>query len=181
MTDMPYWAVVLDREAYATQRFFARPTLPLPAGGAPVPDDEVLLIGGDPPVLFGLGRVRTGDGGTPVIAYTHRMLDDPLPTDGLEIVGPGVSPLDGQAFHHYADRVGAHLRVDGPKWDWLVSLDLPIEAASPAEAVRAFWSYVVELGPSELPVFVTPADDELSMHAYVLGEETNLDPEEEST
>ena len=62
---------------------------------------------------------------------------------------------------------------------WLVSVDLPIEADSPAEAVQLFWSYVSELGPKELPAFVCPAGDELAMQAYVLGAEVNLDPEEE--
>ncbi|GAA2521002.1 hypothetical protein GCM10010201_18390 [Pilimelia columellifera subsp. columellifera] len=61
---------------------------------------------------------------------------------------------------------------------WLVSIDLPIEAASPGEAVDQFWTYVRELGPSELPVFVAPTDDELAMLAYVQGEQVNLDPEE---
>jgi len=62
---------------------------------------------------------------------------------------------------------------------WLVSVDLPIEAATAAEAVDTFWSYVRELGPSELPVFVAPTDDELSMLAYVQGTPVNLDPEED--
>jgi hypothetical protein len=61
---------------------------------------------------------------------------------------------------------------------WLVSVDLPIEAADPAEAVRQFWAYVRELGPGELPAFVSPAGDELAMRAYVLGQPVNLDPEE---
>jgi hypothetical protein len=62
---------------------------------------------------------------------------------------------------------------------WLISLDLPIEADSPAEAVARFWSYVKQLGPTELPVFVSPAGDELAMQAYLMGEQTNLDPEED--
>ena len=62
---------------------------------------------------------------------------------------------------------------------WLVSLDLPIEAATPADAVRQFWSYVLELGPAELPTFVSPSGDELAMQAFVLGEQANLDPEED--
>lgn len=62
---------------------------------------------------------------------------------------------------------------------WLVGLYLPIEAATPAEAVRAYWGYVEQLGPGQLPVFVSPAGDELSMQAYLLGEPTNLDPEED--
>src|SRR5439155_22866525 len=97
---MPYGALVLDQEAYATQRLFARQTLPVPTGGsaAPSPDDAVLLIGGDPPVLFGLGRIQAGRDGAPVVWYTHRMLDEPLPIDGLDLGGPGVTQLDAQTF-----------------------------------------------------------------------------------
>lgn len=66
-----------------------------------------------------------------------------------------------------------------PTPTWLVSLDLPIEAANPAEAVRQFWSYVRELGPDELPTFVSPTGDELAMQAMVAGEPITLDPEED--
>ena len=66
-----------------------------------------------------------------------------------------------------------------PTRTWLVSLDLPIEAPTPAEAVQQFWTYVRELGPGELPTFVSPADDELAMQALINGEPVNLDPEED--
>lgn len=62
---------------------------------------------------------------------------------------------------------------------WLVSVDLPIEATTPAEAVAQFWDYLRELGPEELPVFVSPLADELAMQAYVGGEQHELDPEED--
>jgi hypothetical protein len=62
---------------------------------------------------------------------------------------------------------------------WQVSVSLPIEAESPAQAVADFWSYVGELGPGELPAYVSPAGDELAMRAYLHGEPTNLDPEED--
>lgn len=65
----------------------------------------------------------------------------------------------------------------GRRRDWLVGVYLPIEAGSPAEAVRAFWGYVRELGPAELPVFISPAGDELAMRAYLMDEPVNLDPE----
>ena len=45
-----------------------------------------------------------------------------------------------------ADEIDAYKRIDGPKRTWLVSVDLPIEAASPAEAVRLFWSYMLRAG-----------------------------------
>lgn len=59
-----------------------------------------------------------------------------------------------------------------------MSVDLPIEAATPAEAVGQFWAYLRELGPEELPAFVAPTDDELAMQAYVAGEPHDLDPED---
>jgi hypothetical protein len=63
--------------------------------------------------------------------------------------------------------------------EWMVSVALPIEAESRADAVRAFWAYVQTLGPAELPAFVWPRGDELALQAYVLDEPVNLDPEED--
>jgi hypothetical protein len=65
------------------------------------------------------------------------------------------------------------------KRTWLVSVDLPIEADTPAEAVAEFWAYLGELGPRELPAFVSPAGDELAMRAYLGGEPHELDPEDD--
>jgi hypothetical protein len=62
---------------------------------------------------------------------------------------------------------------------WLVSVALPIEAATEAEAVREYWRYLAELGPDELPAFVSPVDDELAMTAYVTEGPAPLDPEED--
>lgn len=64
-----------------------------------------------------------------------------------------------------------------PQRTWLVSVDLPIEAATPAEAVAEFWACLRELGPGELPAYVSPADDELALRAYLGGEPHDLDPE----
>ncbi|MGH8879183.1 MAG: hypothetical protein ACRD0P_17880 [Stackebrandtia sp.] len=66
-----------------------------------------------------------------------------------------------------------------PVKDWQVSVSLPIEAGSRAEAVTQFWQYIASLGPEELPAFVSPYGDELDMLAYVAGSETDLDPEED--
>lgn len=171
---MAHWAVVVAAEQFEEERLFANESLRLPASG-PQPGDVALLVADGPePVLFGLGRVR--DGG---VAYTHRMLDQPLPARGFELSGPGVYPLEPAVYAASADWVDSYQRVDGPKRTWLVSVDLPIEAASPAEAVRLFWSYVYELGPKELPAFVMPTGDELAMQAFVLGVESNQDPEED--
>ena len=65
------------------------------------------------------------------------------------------------------------------KPEWFVTLALPIEAASSAEAVREFWTYVDTLGPRELPAYVWPRGDELAMKAYVFDERAALDPEED--
>jgi hypothetical protein len=62
---------------------------------------------------------------------------------------------------------------------WQVSVSLPIEADSAAEAVSDFWGYIRELGAAQLPAYVSPFGDELAMRAYLLGEPTNLDPEED--
>ena len=62
---------------------------------------------------------------------------------------------------------------------WLVSVAIPIEAATRAEAVQQFWSHVQALGPAELPAYVWPYGDELAMQAFVLGAEANQDPEED--
>jgi len=62
---------------------------------------------------------------------------------------------------------------------WLVSVDIPIEAATPAEAVAQFWAYLRDLGPDQLPAFVAPIEDELAMQAYLGGEPHELDPEDE--
>ena len=97
-----------------------------------------------------------------------------MPADLLALDGP-VTALDPAAFRALADRLGP----PPARRTWLVSLDLPIEAGTPAEAVRLFWSYVQELGPRELPAFVSPSGDELAMQAFVLGEEANQDPEED--
>jgi hypothetical protein len=63
--------------------------------------------------------------------------------------------------------------------EWIVSVALPIEAASRADAVREFWAYVQSLGPAELPAFIWPRGNELAMQAYVLDAPVNLDPEED--
>ena len=97
-----------------------------------------------------------------------------MPAGELKLAEP-VAEIDEEQYERFAVRLNA-----GPdRQTWLVSLDLPIEAATPAEAVRQFWSYALELGPAELPTFVSPAGDELAMQAFVLGAEANQDPEED--
>jgi hypothetical protein len=172
---MAQWAVVLSPERFEAERLYHHETLELTgAGSQAVPGDQVLVLAERPdPVVVALGRV-VGDGQPLTVAYTRRSFDAPLPAAGLEFVG-GFGPVEPAAFQAVVDRLPAARDAR----TWLVSVDLPIEADSPAEAVRLFWSYVRELGPRELPAFVSPSGDELAMQAFVLGEEANLDPEED--
>jgi hypothetical protein len=189
---MSYWAVAVPTERYEAERRLYPEALELTGAetdpaAPPEPGDEVLLVvRADTPAIFGLGRVMRSPGqadpddersepaGPLVVAYTRRLLDAPEPLHGLALDG-GICRLDEAAFRAAAAKLAPPVDL----CNWLVSLDLPIEAASPAEAVRQFWAYVNQLGPNELPVFVAPANDELAMRAYVLGEPVNLDPEED--
>ncbi|BCJ53883.1 hypothetical protein Asp14428_53580 [Actinoplanes sp. NBRC 14428] len=183
---MAQWVVTIPADRWATERLFHHDTLSVAgaAGVLPAAGEDVLLLAGEgsSPLLVGLGvvagqeRGRRGAHGVPEveIAYTRRAFDEPVPAEGVKLDEP-IAEVDADVFRSLADRLtGAR-----DKQTWLVSLDLPIEAATPAEAVRQFWSYVVELGPAELPTFVSPSGDELAMQAFVLGEEANLDPEED--
>ncbi|MEU4481663.1 hypothetical protein AB0F68_26900 [Micromonospora sp. NPDC023966] len=186
------WAVLLPAERYEAERLVHHDTLELTgldAAVRPRPGDPVAVLVDEPLRLVALGRVALATGevredpddpqseagpGVLVVTYTRRVLDEPVPVAGLALDGP-VTGLDPARFRELADRIGP----PPARRSWLVSLDLPIEAASPAEAVRLFWSYVQELGPRELPAFVSPAGDELTMQAFVLGAEANQDPEED--
>jgi hypothetical protein len=172
---MAQWAVVLSPERFEAERLYHHETVELTGIGSPAaPGDQVLVLAERPdPVVVALGRV-VGDGQPLTVVYTRRSFDAPMPVTGLDLDG-GFGPVEPAAFRAVVDRLPAAI---DPR-TWLVSVDLPIEADSPAEAVRLFWSYVRELGPRELPAFVSPSGDELSMQAFVLGEETNLDPEED--
>jgi hypothetical protein len=116
--------------------------------------------------VFGFGRaVRAG-----WVRYTRRLFDAPLPAEG---------PLDGPLTPQtYAELLAKAGPVSANR-SWLVGVDLPVEADSPAEAVRRYWSYLRELGPTELPAFVAPVGDELAMQAYLLGEQAPFDPEDD--
>jgi hypothetical protein len=162
---MRHWAVIIPADRYGRERQVGNVSLAVPAG--PAPGDRVALIAAtDPPVVFGFGTV-TGDGQA---RYTRRLFDAPLPAEGL-----AAGPLAEDAFAALVAKVGPSTPVRA----WLVGVDLPIEAESPAEAVRRYWSYVRDLGPGELPAYVAPVGDELAMQAYLLGEPAALDPEED--
>ncbi|MGI5213230.1 hypothetical protein [Plantactinospora sp. CA-290183] len=188
------WAVVIPGERYEAERLFHHDILELTGLSGrhrPGPGEPVLVVRDEqPPLVVALGRVAAVDEaaerdpddpqsgpaetGSLAVTYTRQVFDEPVPADRLALDGP-VTPVDPALYRELAGRVGP----PPGRRTWLVSLDLPIEAASPAEAVRLFWSYVQELGPRELPAFVSPSDDELAMQAFVLGAEANQDPEED--
>ncbi|BCY15091.1 hypothetical protein [Actinoplanes sp. L3-i22] len=165
---MERWSVVMDAEQWATERLFQQDVVVV--RGAPAglsPGDEVLLVADEQVVA--LTRVEKAAEYT-ALAYLRRAFDEPVPAAGLSS-----GPLAEADFRRFADRLGQ----TPPKRSWLVSVAMPIEAVSPAEAVRQYWSHVNELGPRELPTYVWPSGDELAMQAFVLGVEANQDPEEE--
>ncbi|AEV88727.1 hypothetical protein ACWT_7716 [Actinoplanes sp. SE50] len=165
---MAQWSVVLDPEQWATERLFQQDVVVVrgaPAGLA-AGDEALLLADGH---VVAVTRVEKA-GEYAALAYQRRAFDEPIPAAGL-----AAGPLAGAEFHRFAARFDRAPR----KRSWLVSVALPIEAATPAEAVRQYWSHVSDLGPRELPTYVWPAGDELAMQAFVLGAEANQDPEEE--
>jgi hypothetical protein len=179
---MAKWAVVVSAEMYESERLYGADTLTLPpavrVGAVFAPGDEALLIAAtDTPVIFGLSRADAA--GT--LHYTVNLLDNPLPAgslpEGAISATEGAYRLDDSLYSAVAREATPPTVPD--RRTWLVSVDMPIEATTPAEAVRAFWNYVRELGPSELPAFVWPAGNELAMQAFVLGAESNQDPEED--
>jgi len=177
---------VVSEEQFASERLYARDVVAVDPGevGVPAIGDLVALIAAaDPPVLFGLGQVIGASGsGAALVEYRTRTLDEPphAPTDAIsDPTRLGLSPLPATAYAKLASIVmRADLREAG-RTEWFVSVALPIEAATRAEAVREFWTYVDRLGPRELPAYVWPRGDELAMQAFVLGAVTNLDPEED--
>ena len=113
-----------------------------------------------------------------------RRVDRPVEVTGPESE-PGFYAISPARFVELTG-VAAHNREAGAADvfsrlppEWIVSVSLPIEADSPADAVRAFWAYVQGLGPAELPAFVWPRGDELALQAYLLGEPVSLDPDED--
>ena len=166
-----YWVLRVPAERYADERLFHHDAVALAGADGPQLGDEAILVADlDPPAVFAVGRVVGVEGGL-LVAYTRRNLDEPQPAGDLAHRGA----LTEDEFRAAVARLG-------PAPDrraWLVSVDLPIEAETPAEAVRQFWTYVRQLGPGELPAYVAPVGDELAMRAYLLGAQVNLDPEED--
>lgn len=168
---MAHWAVIIPAEQWTTERLFHNDTLTLAGGAAGVAaDDEVLLVADDHVVALARAGKAEGE-----MTYLRHAFDAPVPFEGLALTG-GVAPVDPETFRRLAAALGAGR---GSEKRWLVTVTMPIEAATPADAVRQYWSHVADLGPAELPTYVWPLGDELAMQVYVLGEEANQDPEEE--
>jgi hypothetical protein len=178
-----HWVGVLTDEQFATERLYARESVVLPDTEAePVDGDLVVLAAGSPTALIGQGVVAGRDEAGVRVAYRRRLFDDPAPVDSGVLpapASPGLSPLPANQFARLAARLELSGGIDTDHSVWFVSLALPIEADSPAEAVRQFWTYVDTLGPEELPTYVWPLGDELAMQAFVFGAVANLDPEED--
>ncbi|GLY95475.1 hypothetical protein Acsp02_27300 [Actinoplanes sp. NBRC 103695] len=171
MVRMAQWAVIIPADRWATERLYEHDTLTVDLAGPAAGDDAVLIAADDDDrQAVALGRF-TAPG---EISYVRRAFDEPVPAGDLTLTDP-VTALDHESFDRVATRIGR----PPVRTPWLVSVAMPIEAATPAEAVRQFWTYVAELGPAELPTFVWPSGDELAMQAFVLGAEANQDPEEE--
>lgn len=168
---MAQWAVIIPAERWAQERLFHHDSLTVTAAGlvGAAAGDDVLLVTGDHVVA--VGRVELVADDALEIAYVRRLFDAPVPADELK---PGTM-IERDVY----DRVVAQIGGTGRRATWLVSVALPIEATTPADAVRQFWSHVRELGPAELPAYVWPSGDELAMQAFVLGAEANQDPEED--
>jgi hypothetical protein len=171
-----HWVAVVPADRFEAERAYAHDAFrldPLAPTPRPAIGDRVALVAAtDPPVLFGLGLVVDDE-----VRYTHRCFDEPSARGAT--YGPGLTEISAGEFDDLAE--GAGQRIDADRSEWFVTVALPIEAASRAEAVREFWTYVEKLGPTELPAFVWPRGDELAMQAYLLGERVNLDPEEDES
>jgi hypothetical protein len=176
---MQHWVAIVGEEQFASERLYAHDSVIVPAHGvAPTAGDSVLLVvAGEPPQLFGLGKILSWYGESVAVAYTHRLLDEPVPSP-VPPSGPGLVAIAADAYERVAEQIPASRRIDADRSEWFVSVTLPIEARSRAEAVREFWTYIDKLGPQELPAYVWPRGDELAMQSFVLGTPTIDDPED---
>ncbi len=181
-----HWAGVVSEEQFATERLYARDVIvvdPGAVGVAAAGDAVALIAAGEPTVLFGLGQViGVDESGQVLVEYRTRMLDEApqVPVDAIpEPTRLGLSPMAAGAYRRLESVLTEVDPGAAGRTEWFVSVALPIEAPTRAEAVREFWTYVDRLGPRELPAYVWPRGDELAMQAFVLGAVTNLDPEED--
>ncbi|WP_025272137.1 hypothetical protein [Haloglycomyces albus] len=159
---MPYLLPVSD-DTY--KQHLAFDVESFPRADTPVGQD-IALAGSDG--VYALGRGATG-----AVEFTRR-IDPPvcLPIKGEEGRWQELSDEQWQ-------QLTVNLAPETSRRDWIVNLSVPIEASDPAEAARRFWSYVQQLGPTELPLFVAPYGEEIQGEAYLLGQPHEQDPEDE--
>jgi hypothetical protein len=179
---MNHWLAVVPAARYADEVLYARPTCTVAYQGMemPVAGDPVLLLAASTqPLIFGVGVIEgTSDQRQAIVAYRLRLFDQPVSVGAIEIDSPGLRLVEIDRYERLAAAIPPPAaRAPGPKAEWFVSVSLPIEADSQAEAVREFWTYVEKLGPRELPALVWPRGDEMAMQAFVLGAPANQDPE----
>ena len=165
---MSFWLLGLSSEEFTDQQAFAYDSVALPGGvAAPPQDGDVVAVAG-PAGVFAVADVKGG-----VAVYRSRA--DEVVSGEVE---SGLRQISGERMASFTEPFADASGETGNRQDWLVTLSLPVEAASKAEAVRQFWSYVRSLGPAELPTFVAPYGKELDGQAYLLGVEHEQDPEE---
>ncbi len=188
MGTMRHWVGIISEQQFAIERLYARDVIgiaarPDDAEAAEKGDPVVLVAAGRPTVLFGHGIIRgRSDEGGVLVEYQVRIFDDPrpVPADVTPTpAGVGLHSLPTAQFTRLSTLVDATVEASAGRSVWFVSVSLPIEASTRAEAVREFWTYVDKLGPMELPAYVWPLGDELDMQAFVQGAVANLDPEED--
>jgi hypothetical protein len=172
--EMSTWLAVVPRSTYESERLYHRETIGVADGGDVAPGDLVVLVAdGDEPILFGLGQMRADLR----VRYRTWLFDTPLLLPSvLTDVTIGTRRIPPGAYQAVLALIGPVAGQAGRRRDWHVMLHLPIEANTPAGAVREFWTYVEGLGPGELPTLVYPSGDELAMRAYVGG--APVDPDQ---
>lgn len=140
---MGQWAVIIPANRWADERLFHHDTVTVSAGTSSVrPDDEVLLVADG--TVVALARAAKSEAGELALTYLRRAFDDPAPAPEFGSLTEGEpTPVDAETFRRFATALGAEpLGPNRPTW--LVSVALPIEATTPAEAVRQFWSHLLD-------------------------------------
>src|SRR5262249_47516780 len=125
------------------------------------PADHVALVTLAPtPSLVGVGEVGGffgygPAGGQPASGWVRvtGRVDPPVEVSPPENE-PGLYAISPARFVDITGTTEGGLSQLPP--EWMVSVSLPIEAETRADAVRAFWAYVQSLGPAHLPAFVWP-------------------------
>src|SRR5262245_50608630 len=137
---MADWVVAVGGDRFQGERLYQADAVEVavPAGVGVLPGDRVVLAAEDAGVgvVFGVGRVaRPVGGGVAEVAYTHRLVDRLVAAAdaGLEVPAAGAAaPVGGEVMGRLVELAGAGAGAGVgrvvPQREWMVSLDLPIEA-----------------------------------------------------